>query len=91
MQNYSWNTHLELYVCVEIEPFVYTLSCIITKTQYTHIHMAIPDIDECSIEPNKLCATEPHTVCNNSVGSYTCVCEEGYKSDTSGVCRESEC
>ena len=56
----------------------------------THIHMCIPDIDECSIEPNELCATEPHTVCKNIAGNYTCVCKEGYKKDTSGVCRESE-
>ena len=53
----------------------------------THIHMCISDIDECSIE----CATEPHTVCKNISGNYTCVCKEGYKEDTSGVCRESEC
>ena len=34
------------------------------------------DIDEC--EDNSTCAYREGTVCVNTVGSYDCVCEEGY-------------
>ena len=36
------------------------------------------DIDECSESSEPVCSG-PNVVCQNSLGSYQCVCEQGYK------------
>lgn len=43
---------------------------------YTGESGSCEDIDEC--EDNYTCAYREGTVCNNTIGSYECVCEEGY-------------
>ena len=39
-----------------------------------------PDIDECAVNGLTLCDTElTGRECNNTPGSYLCVCQEGYE------------
>ena len=43
------------------------------------LHVYISDIDECSAEYSTKCDTNAD--CNNTQGSYTCKCREGYFGD----------
>ncbi|UMM29389.1 hypothetical protein L5515_011773 [Caenorhabditis briggsae] len=42
------------------------------------------DVNECS---NQSACTKDHEVCVNTIGSYQCDCEEGYKKDDEGKCQ----
>ena len=44
------------------------------------------DIDECASDNLNDCSDTAHTVCQNTVGGFTCVCQEGFKTDSSDVC-----
>ncbi|CAB4039463.1 Signal peptide, CUB and EGF-like domain-containing 3 [Paramuricea clavata] len=37
------------------------------------------DIDECINEPNSNCSED--AICNNTIGSYQCICKNGYLGD----------
>ena len=46
------------------------------------------DIDECSIRSiRKTCGANKH--CVNTLGSYTCKCNRGYKQKRNGTCKGS--
>ena len=60
---------------------------------YIHTNVLISplysDIDECSSElGGDLCTAESNTVCSNTLGNYTCTCQDGYSRDNAGICRK---
>ena len=44
-----------------------------------YVNISIVDVDECENHDNN-CQQN----CNNTIGSYTCWCNEGYELDSSG-------
>ncbi len=45
----------------------------------------ISDIDECFEEIHN-CFSEPNRKCNNTIGEFECICDDGYKENSSGIC-----
>ena len=45
----------------------------------------ISDIDECS-EGAHNCSIEHNRKCNNKIGEFECVCDDGYEENSSGMC-----
>ena len=43
------------------------------------------DINECEIDLD-ICSNSSNRVCEDTPGSYMCVCEEGFQEDTDGKC-----
>ena len=58
-----------------------TVMCILhwlnTRT-FPFIHILCPDLDECTDDAHQC---NEHAMCNNTVGSYSCYCQSGYKGD----------
>ena len=44
------------------------------------------DIDECASDNLNNCSDTTHTVCQNTDGGFTCVCQDGFRKDGKGVC-----
>ena len=44
------------------------------------------DIDECASDNLNDCSDTDHTVCQNTDGGFTCVCQEGFETDSNDVC-----
>ena len=51
----------------------------------------IIDIDECSLDGITNCSREMKRVCMNTIGSYRCVCETGYKENISSNTCDGRC
>ena len=50
-----------------------------------HVHLlSLPDINECGNETLNDC--HPNALCNNTIGSYTCTCKDGYSGDGKNSC-----
>lgn len=47
---------------------------------YIPMCVYVLDINECLL--GRLQCTEPHTVCNNTIGSAVCICADDYALDT---------
>ena len=45
----------------------------------------ISDIDEC-FEEDHNCLSEDYRKCNNTVGGFECVCDNGYEENSNGTC-----
>jgi hypothetical protein len=43
------------------------------------------DVDEC-LNNDSLCDEKANSTCNNSAGSYSCVCNTGFKDNGSNKC-----
>ena len=57
---------------------------------YVFHFAACPDLDECAAGEHEC---NEHAMCNNTVGSYSCYCQSGYKGDGTnceGRCEMSE-
>ena len=48
------------------------------KRYFVHLLAVFPDIDECLTEEHNCSHV---AVCNNTIGSYNCTCQEGYVGD----------
>lgn len=42
------------------------------------------DTNECDVKPG-ICEGKPNSTCKNSIGSYICVCDDGYR-EKNGTC-----
>ena len=42
------------------------------------------DIDECITKTHKC---DPNSYCSNTIGSYGCLCKEGFKMSDEGICK----
>ncbi|XP_013404877.1 cysteine-rich with EGF-like domain protein 2 isoform X2 [Lingula anatina] len=58
--------------------------CVKCSEGYTMENNTCTDIDECAAEDK--CKGEHEVSCTNTVGSYTCNCEEGYEQSGDGRC-----
>ena len=47
---------------------------------WSKINFITPDVNEC-IEGEHNCHQQAHTVCTNTIGSYTCDCQSGFTLD----------
>ena len=51
----------------------------------SQIQFCLSDIDECAL-PVDPCDAVPNSVCNNTNGSYNCLCKDGFRKSGS-VCK----
>ena len=62
---------------------MYSISLILVMIMNLCVH--ISDIDECS-EGVHNCSIEHNRKCNNTIGEFECVCDDGYEENSSGMC-----
>jgi len=71
-------------VCTDNEDVGYTCDCLSGFFDADGSGNCV-DIDECSDE--NICSVREHSTCVNEIGSYSCMCNEGYE-EVDGLCVE---
>ena len=68
---------------VKVCPLIITLLHIITIIFHT-----TADINECALG---VCSNRSNSVCEDTPGSYICMCEQGYQENDDGDCEGELC
>jgi hypothetical protein len=70
-------------ICICVSTFTHSLSLLLTKG-WTGDNCDM-DVDEC-LNNDHLCDEKGNSTCNNTIGSYSCVCNTGFNDVGSNKC-----